>query len=93
METIPAYSLQDLANDLRTGVKSQFFYNGETFTVTRPSFNVVIITHDATGHKGKNYGQLYNMIDYQGIAASILYYKEDIYSNHKGEIFFSDPLK
>lgn len=85
-DVILAYSLYDLFKDLSEGRKDTFKYNEEVFKVKRIGYRWEIVG-ETTGLKCVKLGYMGSMLDFQGCAASLQYYKRNLLVDAKDNIF------
>jgi len=79
---LPAYSLTDLFNDLRNGVKKSFYYDDVQFFVTVSLFRFTVTDGNFTAvcpYCGC-------MLDLQSMAACLLEYKRNLNFDRNGNI-------
>ena len=86
------YSLYDLYKDIMAGRKSSFTYEGIEFVVYQHRFPgpiEVIYYNKETKDRWRAFAMRKNVTcgsDLQGLAASLLYYKKDIWFDRNGEL-------
>lgn len=73
----------EFAKALNYGHEKEFTYNGETFQVSKKNPVITLIKWNGFTAESQ---KVYNMIDYQGIAACLMEYKRDIIFDKDGNV-------